>query len=334
MGLTEIDSLEIAVIVDNELDPLSPSCNPAVKLGGGLKDPSEGAIIDRGGRAKEMRMDHICCGAHGLSMMITAIKGGSRHTVLFDTGPEEEVWQRNAHRIGADIAAIELIQLSHWHRDHSGGMLRAIRMINSAKSADAPPVIADLHPSRPDYRGVMGPIPISLEADPTFDEVVAAGATLVKSAAPHGVCDDMFLISGEIPRRTAYEQGIRRGIRFSAETNAWSDDPLISDERLLMVKLKGKGVVVFTGCSHAGAVNASRHAVELGDSAPLYAIVGGYHLADAERDTIDATVKDFKSLGPKILIPGHCTGWRAKCKIEQEMPGCMVPSFVGSRLAL
>jgi 7,8-dihydropterin-6-yl-methyl-4-(beta-D-ribofuranosyl)aminobenzene 5'-phosphate synthase len=72
-GLTEIDSLEILVIVDNEVDPMSTYSNPAIQATGnivhiGMRSPSE--VHDRGDAAKELRMDSICCGAHGLSLMI------------------------------------------------------------------------------------------------------------------------------------------------------------------------------------------------------------------------------------------------------------------------
>lgn len=98
----------------------------------------------------------------------------------------------------------------------------------------------------------------------------------------------------------------------------------------------GKGTVVFTGCSHAGVVNASRHAVELSkDDTPLYAVMGGFHLADAEPEKVSDTVADLKALDAKLLLAGHCTGWRAKFEIERQMPGGkLVPSFVGSRFKL
>jgi 7,8-dihydropterin-6-yl-methyl-4-(beta-D-ribofuranosyl)aminobenzene 5'-phosphate synthase len=93
-------------------------------------------------------------------------------------------------------------------------------------------------------------------------------------------------------------------------------------------------VVLFTGCSHAGVVNVSRHAVDLVRDTPLYCVVGGYHLADAEKDQIQYTINDVKALNPKVMIPGHCTGWRAKYKIEEEMSGILVPSFVGNNIVL
>lgn len=214
-------------------------------------------------------------------------------------------------------------------------MLRAIKLINADKEKsglDITPTIVDLHPDRPDYRGFLGPLgPISLEADPSFEEIAAAGGKVEKNDGPHTVLDGTFLISGEIPRVTEYEVGLKRGLRFSKAGGQWTEDTLIRDERLVMCKVKDRGIIMFTGCSHAGVVNASKHAVELGKGAPLYAVVGGYHLADAETPQMEETVKHLKALDVKVLVPGHCSGWRVKMMIENEKPGWLAPSTVGTK---
>lgn len=90
---------------------------------------------------------------------------------------------------------------------------------------------------------------------------------------------------------------------------------------------------MFTACSHGGVVNAARHAVGLlQGSAPLHAIVGGFHLATSEPEQMESTVKDLKRLDPAVLLPGHCTGWRAKFAIERHMPGTLVPCTVGMKI--
>ncbi|KAI0181886.1 Metallo-hydrolase/oxidoreductase [Hypoxylon sp. FL1284] len=341
--LAEVDSLTIHAIVNDEIDQISPSPHPAVRhpqsfMGAPLKPLP--ADAGRGGAALEMRMDGLCCGAHGLSLLITATKDGKQHSLLFDAGPEEAVWERNASRLGLDTAAIERIVLSHWHRDHSGGILSAVRMIEAAKekkedvaAAGSDKVVVDLHPDRPDCRGIMASAPISLEPDPTFAEIEGAGAAVFASGNAHTVLDDTFLVSGSIPRRTSYEGGIRGGIRLTSE-GSWEKDELIMDERLVMCNLKGRGLVVFTGCSHAGVVNVARHAIELGGGAPFYTLVGGYHLADAPPEKRENSLKDLKALNPQVLMPGHCTGWRFKVAIEKEMPGCMAPIFGGTKYEL
>ncbi|KLJ13348.1 hypothetical protein EMPG_11724 [Blastomyces silverae] len=339
-SLVEIDALEAVVIVDNELDLMSPPAPGPVKVSRligeiGLTSPHH--IQNRAEATKELRLEDVCCSAHGLSVLLTAVKGEERRTILFDTGPTEESWARNAERLQLDLSAVERIQLSHWHRDHSGGMLKAIHMINEAKKGKGLPnddLVVDLHPSRPDYRGIqMSEEIVSLEADPSFQEIEQAGAKVEKHGETHTVLDNMFLISGEIPRMTEYETGLKHAVRFDRAAGRWDSDELITDERFLACNIKGKGIVVFSGCSHAGIVNATRYAIELiGKEHPVYAIFGGYHLAMSDKTQMDATVKDLKMLDPKVLLPGHCSGWRVKYEIEKEMPGRLVPSSVGFKL--
>lgn len=220
-------------------------------------------------------------------------------------------------------------------------MLAAVRTINAAKAAhhhQPPAVTVDLHPDRPDYRGFRTPSGdvVSLEADPTFGAIEAAGGAVEKSDAAHCVLGGFFLASGAIPRRTAYENGIRGGVRYVAAKGAWEPDEAIADERLVMCRLKGKGLVVFTGCSHAGVINVCRHAVvDLGEGEePLHAVVGGFHLADNQPEKLAASLADLKVLAPRVLMPGHCTGWRFKIMCEEAMPSVLAPSFCGTTYTL
>lgn len=118
-------------------------------------------------------------------------------------------------------------------------MINAIQMINAAKGPGSS-VVADLHPDRPEMRGMMpGLEPVPWESDPTFSEFSEAGAQVSKNESTHTVLDDMFLISGEIPRHTPYENGLPAGIAWNGADGAWEKDTLIKDERFVMCNLKG-----------------------------------------------------------------------------------------------
>jgi 7,8-dihydropterin-6-yl-methyl-4-(beta-D-ribofuranosyl)aminobenzene 5'-phosphate synthase len=120
-------------------------------------------------------------------------------------------------------------------------MLRVIKLIKRAcESANKRmQLIIDLHSDRPKYRGFKTPMGlISLQADPTFNEIHQAGGLVETSEELHTILDNMFLVSGEIPRQTSYELGLRRGMRFD-DLHGWTEDELIRDERFLMCKLKG-----------------------------------------------------------------------------------------------
>jgi metal-dependent hydrolase (beta-lactamase superfamily II) len=115
--------------------------------------------------------------------------------------------------------------------------------------------------------------------------------------------------SGEIPRKS-FERGL--GNHFQRTSSGqWEPDPLVMDERFLVTHVKGKGLAIFTGCSHAGIVNVCRHAEELFPATPLYALVGGLHLVYPNEELIEETIAEIKKFGFRVIIPGHCTGWRA-----------------------
>jgi 7,8-dihydropterin-6-yl-methyl-4-(beta-D-ribofuranosyl)aminobenzene 5'-phosphate synthase len=89
---------------------------------------------------------------------------------------------------------------------------------------------------------------------------------------------------------------------------------------------------VITGCAHAGVVNTAKHAVDLlAGAVPLHAVMGGFHLGADDHEHIRTTVADLKALRPAVLLPGHCSGWRAKFEIERQMPERLVPCTVGAK---
>jgi 7,8-dihydropterin-6-yl-methyl-4-(beta-D-ribofuranosyl)aminobenzene 5'-phosphate synthase len=157
----------------------------------------------------------------------------------------------------------------------------------------------------------------------------AAGAE-VGSTVGHTVCGDFFYVSGMIPRQTSYETGLPG--HMSKRAGTWEVDEDINDERYLAVKIRGQGVVVFSACSHAGVVNVMKDAMrELseGDD-PLFAVMGGFHLSGGKtvQGRITETVRDMVRLKPKLVVPGHCTGWRAKVALANAFPDAYQPCVV------
>ncbi|HEX4569683.1 MAG TPA: MBL fold metallo-hydrolase, partial [Dongiaceae bacterium] len=143
--------------------------------------------------------------------------------------------------------------------------------------------------------------------------------------------DDMFHVSGEIPRVTPYERGMPGQHRRSEDDQSWKPDPLVLDERFLAVNVRDKGLVVFTACSHAGVVNVMTHARESFPGASLHAVLGGFHLVGPNEAIIPDTVEGLRSLGIKTFIPGHCTGWRAVNALAQAFGEAVVPCAVGKQ---
>jgi 7,8-dihydropterin-6-yl-methyl-4-(beta-D-ribofuranosyl)aminobenzene 5'-phosphate synthase len=114
-------------------------------------------------------------------------------------------------------------------------------------------------------------------------------------------------------------------------------DPEIHDERLLIANVAGRGTSVLTACSHAGVVNVGLEARRLQPSQPIDLLLGGYHLAGTTvEDRIEPTVRDLRDIVvPRIVAPGHCTGWRAAAALADAFsPTGYAPSVVGTRYLL
>ena len=140
-------------------------------------------------------------------------------------------------------------------------------------------------------------------------------------------------MSGEIPRRS-FERGLKNHVKRTTD-GQWEPDPLIMDERFMAAHVKGKGVVIFTGCSHAGVLNICSHAQESFPDVPLYALVGGLHLVNPNEDIIEDTIAELRKFGLRVIIPGHCSGWRAVYALVNAFgEGVVDPLAVGSRQTL
>ncbi|KAF9123527.1 hypothetical protein BGW39_008898 [Mortierella sp. 14UC] len=375
--LIELDALRLTVIVDNEVDFMT-----SVPRDLGLTTQAQSLFKDRRHLDKDRTTapsghshDHsthataegekhgmttvdfdfsdVCCGAHGLSILLTGVKDNKEHKVLFDTGPHSAIFLENAKRLEIEFEKIEVIVLSHWHIDHSGGMLAAVERCQKARlqqqqQQESSPVVLDLHPDRPDERGICltRPSPtgattaieqppieyVAWGKDPSFQALESAGGKVSISAKAHTICENYFGVSGEIPRKTTYETGIPNHVRWSSTTKTWSSETEIMDERYLVARVRNKGLVVLTGCSHAGVINVCQDVQQaFRGKENIFFVVGGFHLAGGSMETrIQETVKDMRAINPAYMAPGHCSGWRAKSALENAMTGQVVSLGVGS----
>lgn len=322
LDITEVDALEILVLVDNVTDSLS-SNPPDVQ--------AEWSVLFTGGRLRVLAGSGICCAHHGLSVLLTATAGGRKHTLLFDAGPAAATFQRNSEILGVDFASIEAVVLSHGHWDHAGGLLAAVESI--ARSRGSKSFTCYVHPGMFRQRATKRPdgqLYVN-ELVPAPEQLSAAGANVVNTREPQSVAGGAFYVSGEIPRVTSYEAGVPNHLSRSADGTSWEPDPLIMDERYVSVNVRGKGQFVFSACSHAGLINVLTHARSVFPSVPLYGALGGLHLSGINERVIPQTVADLRKFGLKVLAPGHCTGWRALSQMAQNFGDELIPSAVGKK---
>ena len=320
--LQAVDRLEVRIVVDNVTDGLSST--PSFV-------DSEWNLLWKGG-LPVMSGKCLCGAAHGLSCYVTAERAGMRRTLLFDTGPEDAVFERNLWRLGLDPGAIETIVLSHGHWDHAGGMLRALDMIRQRNGGRPVPYYAhpDMFRSRATKRPDGGLAPMEDVPDPRA--LAQHGAEVVVTTEAQFILGGLALVSGEIPRVTPFEPGIPAQVRRTLDGTGWEPDTVVKDERYVAVNVAGKGLVVFTACSHAGVVNVLTDARTRFPGTRLHCVLGGLHLSGANEKVIPETVAALKGFDLGVIAAGHCTGWRALGALAAEFgDGVVAPLAVGKR---
>ena len=321
--LHPVDTLVVDIAIDNVSDSYS-SKPPHVS-------PEFNNVLQAGASALSGRT--LCCAQLGLALVLTASVGPRHHTLLFDTGPEGALFLRNCRNLGVSLAHVEAIAISHGHWDHMGALLDTLDHIT--QHTQGRPVSCHVNPGMFLERGARlttGQI-APFERVPSPEALAAHGAQLVNSADPRGLLEHCFYLSGEIPRLSSFETGRPDHVcRMSAE-EPWEPDPLIMDERYLAVHVRGKGLIVFSACSHAGIVNVLLHARATFPEIPLYGVLGGLHLAGAAMEQrIPETIAQLEPFQLQQIMPAHCTGWRALHALLNEFGESVVtPSAVGSR---
>jgi 7,8-dihydropterin-6-yl-methyl-4-(beta-D-ribofuranosyl)aminobenzene 5'-phosphate synthase len=315
VSLAEVDGVEVLSLVDNAVDFLSTTDKKEVQS---FRQWTRKRI------GKEAAMSHTLPFAeHGFSMLIRVLQGGKSTSILFDTGCSSEGVIVNAERMGVDLKEVECIVLSHGHYDHTGGLLSALNAIGKADL----PVIA--HKDVFKTRGTANPDG-TVRAYPEFPtKEQLKEARLIETKQPLLVAADTVLVTGEIPRETSFEKGYLKHKALVKGT--WQSDPWIWDDQAIAVNVKGKGLVVLSGCAHAGIINTVRYAQRVTSVADVCAVIGGFHLAGKDCEgRIGQSVEEMRRISPGVVVPCHCTGWRAKFALAVAMPDAFVWNSVGN----
>jgi 7,8-dihydropterin-6-yl-methyl-4-(beta-D-ribofuranosyl)aminobenzene 5'-phosphate synthase len=307
LKLKEAEGAEIISLMDNSVDIFSTLQKGEVK------------------NFREWTKKHfrLPIAEHGFSLLVRVFDGNKFHSVLFDAGISPNGVVTNAKMMGINLAEIECIVLSHGHHDHFGGLPAVVKAVKK----DSLPII--VHEDMFKTRGVASPNGTIRKYPPFPTEEKVKPARYIKTKQPSLLADSLILVTGEIPRKTSFEKGYLP--HRALMDGKWQPDPWIWDDRALIINIKNKGLVVLSGCAHAGIINTVLYAQQLTKVKTIYAILGGFHLAGKEYEKrINQTVKELKTIKPKLVAPSHCTGWRGNYAIAKAMPNAFVWNSVGN----
>jgi 7,8-dihydropterin-6-yl-methyl-4-(beta-D-ribofuranosyl)aminobenzene 5'-phosphate synthase len=310
--LNEVDKVEILTLQDNYVDIAS-------------MDNTD--IVHRAMPIKDMEIKNSILAEHGFSAIVTVTVNDQSRSILFDFGFSEQGAAFNADALGVDLTQIETLVLSHGHMDHFGGLVPLVEKIGKRNME------LILHPTafrKSRHLKVSDELKIKLPSL-SKDKIREAELSLIESKDPRTLLDELMLFLGEIPKRTAFEKGFPRMFYDDADGQPkW--DP-IEEDSAVVIHLKGKGLVILSGCAHSGIINTVKYAQEITGLNNIHVVMGGFHLTGADFEPIiEPTTEALKALDPDYVIPTHCTGRKAVINIEKEMPDQFLLNMSGTRM--
>lgn len=322
--LEPVRSLTIQTICDNQIDLLLVDQGPAKRFGLG----TEPAAFLEAPTLLESKIVDLPLAQHGFSALVTIEKDDHTHRFLFDTGTTPDGCVENLRRLDLDPGDIEVIVCSHGHFDHCTGLSGLAGAVGRTNL----PVL--IHPEFWSQRriNIPGRDPISL---PTTSRrgLEDAGFEIVEQRWPSFLFERSVLVTGEVDRTTGFETGF--AIHEAQREHGWEPDPLILDDQAMIVHLEGKGLVVLTGCGHAGVINILRYARRLTGIDDIHLVMGGFHLAGPLFEpVIPPTVSAMAEIDPDVIVPAHCTGWRAQQAFADALPERFLANSVGTSFVL
>jgi 7,8-dihydropterin-6-yl-methyl-4-(beta-D-ribofuranosyl)aminobenzene 5'-phosphate synthase len=312
-SIQPVNRVEITVLMDNYVDVLLENTDVVAR-----------PVFRKGDEISR----NTVVAEHGLSMLLRVSRGNESHSILFDTGYTEIGVPHNLKELEIDLSGIEAIVLSHGHMDHTGALYPILKKL----SRPMPLVVHPwgFHSPRllkwPDGR--IDRFPDTL----VKEDLKKQGCEILESQEPVSLAGGMILVTGEIERTTPFEKGfpLAKIIRDSELI----PDP-IRDDQAVVVHLRGKGLVVISGCAHSGIVNTVLYSRKITGIKPVYAILGGFHLSGPLFEPIiEETITSLMEIGPKVLVPMHCTGWKAINSFSESFPDAFILNSVGSKFVL
>jgi 7,8-dihydropterin-6-yl-methyl-4-(beta-D-ribofuranosyl)aminobenzene 5'-phosphate synthase len=321
----QTSSLTTTVLVDNRADELAKSTDTVRRF-----------------------TDAPLLAEHGFAALVE-LEGGRR--ILWDAGETPTALLQNAAQMDVDLSTVDVIALSHGHDDHVAAISDVLRAIGVRPEprrweagtpmdeivayAQAKRVRLVAHPAAFRERWGIGQDGTTRgpELPPPRAEWEALGADVILCEGPYRLGPGCWT-TGQVPQRS-FERGASRpssrGYRRAYREGRTFLDDHLEDDQAIVVHVAGKGLVVLSGCAHRGIVNTVQRAREISGVERVWAILGGFHLAPASDEIIERTIDALIEMEPQMVVPSHCTGFRAIAEFARRMPEAFVLGTVGTR---
>ncbi|MFI5296181.1 MAG: MBL fold metallo-hydrolase, partial [Thermodesulfovibrionales bacterium] len=305
-GVTEVDKLVLWVLTDNYYD----------------RNRLDNKITKRY-RSMPGKSIHA---EHGLSYYVETTVSGKTSACMFDFGLDPVGVMNNIALLGIDVGKANAFSLSHGHWDHYTSAVSILRQ-NQSRIAAGTPFYVGEEAFAQRYALRPGTTELTDFGQLKREDIEAIGLKVVEVKNLVEIVPGAYF-TGNIERVTAYEKvpmmfQIKRGEKIEHDT--------FPGEQAVFFKVKGKGLVVLSGCAHAGIVNTIKQAQKVAGADKVHAIMGGFHLINAKQELIQSTVADIKAMKPDYIVPTHCTGFEAIVAFSREMPNEFVMNTAGTQ---
>jgi 7,8-dihydropterin-6-yl-methyl-4-(beta-D-ribofuranosyl)aminobenzene 5'-phosphate synthase len=308
--LAPVDRVEVTIVIDNFLDVLMAGEEGVARY-----------------QARDFGASDQLVAEHGFCALVTVQREGDRRTVLYDAGLTAHAVARNLDVLEVPVGDLRAIVISHGHADHHGGLEGLVRRRGRSRL----PLV--IHPDAWRERRIVFPTGAELRLPPpSRHDLEAEGLEVVEERAHSLLVDDTVLVSGQVERVTEFERGFP--IHQARGADGWQPDPMVWDDQALVIHVRDRGLVILSGCSHAGAINVMRHAQRLTGESRVAGLVGGLHLTGGLfEQRIEPTVEALRDARVGRVLPAHCSGWKAVHAIARAMPEAFVQCAVGTTVA-